>query len=291
MEPSGRAADAFSWLLVPGQALDKAASGGAAKVEWSQSRLGAGDGLAVRASKKLIADDGRFMQMGPSNLRNELDRVPLWRGNHVALRQLWEDFPRYLYLPRLKDSEVLTNSIRDGAGRMMWETESFAIAERWDEVHARYVGLVAGDVGRLVLDGSTLVVKPEVARRQMDADAAVRAAQPPPGGGTAPSTATATPTAGTGATTGADPSSPRVPPKPKRRFHGSVELSPLKVASDADRIAVEVIKHLTSLVGAEVRVRLEIDAVAPDGVPEDVVRVVTLNANVLKFTSGDFEDD
>ena len=28
--------------------------------------------------------------------RLELDRVPLWRGDHVALRQVAEDFARYL---------------------------------------------------------------------------------------------------------------------------------------------------------------------------------------------------
>jgi hypothetical protein len=35
-----------------------------------------------------------------SRLRMEMDRVPLWRGNHVPIRQLVEDFDRYLYLPR-----------------------------------------------------------------------------------------------------------------------------------------------------------------------------------------------
>lgn len=37
----------------------------------------------------------------------ELDKVPLWRGDHVTLKQLVEDFAQYLYLPRLKDSDVL----------------------------------------------------------------------------------------------------------------------------------------------------------------------------------------
>ena len=33
--------------------------------------------------------------------------VPLWRGDHVAVKQLVEDFARYLYLPRLAGPEVL----------------------------------------------------------------------------------------------------------------------------------------------------------------------------------------
>ena len=38
-------------------------------------------------------------------LRMELDRIPLWRGDHVAVKQLVEDFARYLYLPRLEGSD------------------------------------------------------------------------------------------------------------------------------------------------------------------------------------------
>jgi len=39
----------------------------------------------------------------------------------------------------------------------------------------------------------------------------------------------------------------------------------------------EVIAHLESLAGADVRVALEIDARIPNGAPEDVVRIVTEN--------------
>ena len=52
----------------------------------------------------------------------ELDRVPLWRGDHVPIKQLVEDFARYLYLPRLKESPVLLQSISDGLALLTWET-------------------------------------------------------------------------------------------------------------------------------------------------------------------------
>jgi len=46
----------------------------------------------------------------------ELDRVPLWRGDHVAIKQLVEDFGRYLYLPRLAEPSVLIEAtMPDGA--------------------------------------------------------------------------------------------------------------------------------------------------------------------------------
>lgn len=68
----------------------------------------------MHASKKLKSDELLLAGFAGTRLRMELDRVPLWRGDHVAIKQLAEDFPRYAYLPRLRDSSVLTGSIADG---------------------------------------------------------------------------------------------------------------------------------------------------------------------------------
>jgi len=38
----------------------------------------------------------------------------LWRGDHVAVAQLVDDFARYQYLPRLKNPSVLVGAVRDG---------------------------------------------------------------------------------------------------------------------------------------------------------------------------------
>jgi hypothetical protein len=43
------------------------------------------------------------------------------------------------------------------------------------------------------------------------------------------------------------------------------------------------------LVGAEVRVTLDIEAEVPHGVPDHLVRTVTENSRTLKFTSQGFE--
>ncbi|NLE77932.1 MAG: hypothetical protein GX605_14425, partial [Chloroflexi bacterium] len=78
---------------------------------------------------------------------------------------------------------------------------------------------------------------------------------------------------------------------PPRRFHGSVVLETDRVGRDAGRIADEVISHLSGLVGAKVRVTLEVEAEVPAGVPEHVVRIVTENSRTLKFTSQGFETE
>ena len=71
--------------------------------------------------------------------------------------------------------------------------------------------------------------------------------------------------------------------KPKR-FHGTVVLDSTRVGRDASRVADEVVSHLTGLVGANVKVTLEIEAVMPDGASEQIVRTVTENSRTLKFT-------
>ena len=41
----------------------------------------------MRASKKLKSDELLLAGFAGTRLRMELDRVPLWRGDHVAIKQ------------------------------------------------------------------------------------------------------------------------------------------------------------------------------------------------------------
>jgi hypothetical protein len=68
-------------------------------------------------------------------------------------------------------------------------------------------------------------------------------------------------------------------------------LDPARVGRDASRIADEVIAHLAGLVGATVKVTLEVEAEIPAGASDDVVRIVTENSRTLKFTSQGFEEE
>ena len=211
----------------------------------------------------------------------ELDRVPLWRGDSVAINQLVEDFGRYLYLPRLKDSSVLLGAIREGLGLLTWEKDSFAYADSFDEAAGRYRGLRGGQqVSIIDSDARGLLVKSDVARKQLDEET------PPPQD--AKTDKPETPQK-PGETPQVPPAEAQ-PPKPKR-FHGSVELDATRVGRDASRIADEVISHLSGLVGANVTVTLEIEAKIPGGTPENVVRTVTENSRALKFKNQGFEKE
>jgi hypothetical protein len=101
----------------------------------------------VRVSRKLRSDELYLTTFALNALlRMELERVPLWRGDHVAVKQLIEDFARYLYLPRLRDSSVLLHAISDGVNLLTWRQDGFAFADSFDEAAGRYQGLRAGQM-------------------------------------------------------------------------------------------------------------------------------------------------
>lgn len=276
---TARLPETYQWLLVPVQETPRSAIG------WQALRLSGQDVLAVRASKRLRSDESLITSFAATRLRMELDRVPLWRGDHVAIQQLVEDFARYPYLPRLKNSSVLLGAIREGLSLLTWMRDSFGFADSFDESEGRYRGLRAGQVVALTdADAPGLLVRPEIARRQVEAERPQIPPGPPPGppgGGEQPGP-------------GLGPVSPEHPtptPMQPRRFHGTVTLDPARVGRDAGRVAEEVIAHLSGLVGAKVTVTLEVEAEIPDGAPEHVVRTVTENSRTLKFTSQGFEKE
>ena len=278
---TARLPETYQWLLAPVQARPDAS------MEWQSMRLSGQHSLAARASKKLKGDELLVTGFAATRLRMELDRVPLWRGDHVSIKQIVEDFAQYLYLPRVSDPKVLLNAISDGSTLLTWEQDAYAFADRFDDEAKRYRGLRGGKVVSLPdTDAPGLLVKPDIARRQLDAERA----QPPNGGegvGAGPGGGSTVPEGRSGP--GEVP--PGSPPPQPTRFHGTATLDSARVGRDASRIADEVIAHLSGLVGAKVTVTLEIEAEVPSGAPDHVVRTVTENSRTLKFTSQGFEKE
>jgi hypothetical protein len=160
---------------------------------------------------------------------------------------------------------------------LTWQSDSFAYAESYDDAGGRYRGLRSGQVVSLGAEDPGLVVKPDVARRQLDAEIPQPTA--PPGETTA-----------TGHLVVAEAGGHEYG-RTARRFHGTVSLDPARVGRDAGRIAEEVIAHLAGEPGAQVSVTLEIEARLPSGASDQTVRTVSENSRTLKFTSHGFETD
>ncbi len=268
-----RIQETFTWALVPFQATNDPT------VTWEETRVSGPDPLAVRVSKKLRNEEALITEYSGARLRMDLDRVPLWRGDHVTLKQLWSDYSQYLYLPRLADSEVLLSAVRSGVALLTWNPDTFAYASAFSEASNRYSRLVGGEHAGVVLDNTSVLLKPDVAARQMAEDMKTA------GGEAIPTVQT-----GNAATTspGVDQVTAPAPGLPKR-FYGRTSLEPVRMLRDAGEIAEAIVAQLDRA-GANVTISVEIEATTEDGFPDDVRRTVSENARTLKFEAHEFED-
>ena len=280
---NARVRETFIWLLTPIQPDPHG------KPEWQQSRVTGQDPLAVKASKKLMHDENLFTEFSAIRVRLELDRF-LWKDkDHIGIRRLWEYFATYLYLPRLASSTVLIDAIQSGVGKITWE-ENFAYATAFDEERKRYLGLAAGDMTSIIMDSKSVLVKPDVANRQIEEERKAREAarkeedEPGWGGDTGDTDLPG----GKGDTVLPPEPHPRALP---HRFYGTVSLDALRLSRDAAKIAEEIVQHFCALAGCNVEVTLEIHARIPEGAPDNLVRTVTENCTTLRFSNHGFEEE
>jgi predicted AAA+ superfamily ATPase len=273
-----RVGETFAWVLVPSQTASDPA------VAWEETRVSGPDPLAVRVGKKLRGEEALITEYSGARLRMDLDQVPLWRGHHVALRQLWSDYSQYLYLPRLRDSGVLLEAVRSGVALLTWSPDTFAYASAFDHVTGRYAGLVAGQHPAAVLDATAVLVKPEVAAQQMDEERDARSAV---------SGAETREYEGKGATGVGEPFGAGAPgvtaPGLPKRFYGRATIEPVRMLRDLGDIADAIVAQL-GRANAEMKITVEIEARAEGGFPDDVRRTVSENARTLKFESHEFEE-
>lgn len=287
----GRIPETYVWLLVPGQ---KRPESGQAfpNVEWQDIRLQGQEALAERASKKLKNEELLITSMAGTRLHLEITQIPLWRspGSHVGVKQLVDDFAKYLYLPRVKNAQVILEAIQDGVARLTWKQDTIAYADSYDAATGRYRGIEAGRRPNVQLNSESIVVKPEVAAEQMEKETAAKASTPTgiEVAGTAAADGLARSGVGVAAYpaggTGLPQTGSTKSPGP-RRFHGSATLNATRLSRDVDAIAASVVQHLAGLLDAKMKITLEIEAELPSGAPEHVVRTVTENCRTLKFYS------
>ena len=279
--------EAYQWLMYP---YEEKQEDGKMRLDWSATKVGGGGTLVERASRRVVSDGALVTKWAPMMLKKELDAY-LWRGEeHVSLRLVREDLAKYLYLPRLKDSKVLEETVRDGVA----SHEFFGYAQAVT-AGGRYEGLKFGEVGvTIYVDESSVLVHPGVARRQAEAEQRTTNYQPGTGG---EGRIGEDENGGAGVDDDPDSGTPvdvdTLPTQTPNRdlsksFHGLVEIDPARLGGSAGAISQEVVQRLASIMGSNVRVTLEIQADVPEGIPEKVERDVTENCNTLKFQEHDF---
>ncbi|AUB44950.1 putative ATPase, AAA+ superfamily (plasmid) [Nostoc flagelliforme CCNUN1] len=278
--------ETYQWLLVPTQPDPQN------PIIWEEIRLQGQDSLILRASRKLIHEEHLIANYSASRLRLEVLDLYIWRNaNHIDLKALWKYLTNYPYLPRLKNEQVLLDAVQEGVAALL-RTENFAYATGYDEAKQRYLGLKACEGITATLSSQSWLVKPDVADRQLNADAdeqqRQRQEEQIARGESAIDDNSTVITDNAGTSSG---NSTTTPQKQLRRFYGSIDLDPLRVTRDAGLVANEVLQHLASLVGADVQVTLEVQVQLPDGVPDHVIRTVSENCRTLKFKNHGFEDE
>lgn len=263
-----RLKEAWCFLIYPHQESAQA------DVAWATAKVPAQDGLLARASKKLVSDEGLLPELGPARLDRELQKY-IWNGkNHLSLKDLWEYLNRYTYLPRIKGREVLIRTVQAAIGGTA--PGPFAYAERWDDAKGAYVGLVveAAPMSPVVIDAESVIIKPAVAEAHLPKKST--------------STDGKTPEAGNGSDISKSLTGSGSSPKPETeklptRFIGTVFLSADRPARHMHQVIEGIIEQLTTMSGAKVELKLEIDAEVSNGIDKSKSRTLLENANTLGF--------
>ena len=265
-----RLKETWCYLLYPWQESAQA------EVEWSGSKVPAQDGVLARCSKKLVSDEGLLPELGPARLDRELQKY-IWNGkNHLHLKDLWEYLNRYTYLPRLKNRNVLVKAVQAAIGGML--PGPFAYAERWNDTSGTYVGLaINGAINApVVIDNDSVIVRLDVAEQHRKEHEKAQ------GDAAAPEAPT-----GDGAQSGEDEAPEKEGTDEKQklptRFRGTVIICADRPARDMHQIVEAIVQQLTTLPGASVELKLEIDAEVPAGIDKAKSRTLLENANTLGF--------
>ncbi|MEN9265965.1 MAG: hypothetical protein Q6K99_06980, partial [Thermostichales cyanobacterium BF4_bins_65] len=258
-------------------------------IEWKETRLQGQDSPILQASRKAVHEGDLLTHYAATNLRLEALDKYLWRdSNHIDLKRLWEYLSQYLYLPRLKNQEVLLEAVRAGVASTVW-ADNFAYAEGFDEAKGKYLGLQAGTGITPSISPQSLLVKPEVAQERKENGEERKESGGSRSVSLTPHSSPLTPHSSP-LTPHSSPLTPHSPTPILRRFYGNIEIDAMRINRDVPLIANEVIQHLTALNGVKVKVTLEIVAEMPTGFPNDVIRTVSENCQTLKFDAHAFEE-
>ncbi len=257
-----RIKEAWCYVLHPWQEDAKA------DIDWQTSKIPAQDGLFTRASRKLVNDEALFPELGPARLNRELEKYVWHEDHHLLLNDIWEYFNRHVYFPRLRNKDVLIKTVSGAISGLV--PGPFAYAERWNEADAIFDGLAIREATSIpvVINSESIIIKPDIAEIAFNKQNKSDPIDPKP-------------------YDDEEEIDPPVPPSLPTRFQGAVMISPDRPAKEFPQVVEGIIEQLTTLPGAKVEIKLEIDAEAPDGFDKSKVRVLTENAKTLGFFDKD----
>ena len=267
-----RLREAWCWLIYPSQANAHE------DVELISGKLAVRDNVLVRATKKLINEEVMFTELGPVRLNRDMEKY-IWADKpHIPLADLWEFHNSYVYLPRLKDKQVLIKSVLGAISQLF--SGPFAYAERFNGETNKYEGLVIeqSENTPIVIDRDSVIVRPNIANENRpksvgtgkgdSEDTSTMENQPPDGD----------------VTEGHSKPDDGLPgERLPTRFRGTVMISSERPARAMGKVVDAIIGQLTTISNATVELKLEIDAEVPSGIDKGKSRTLMENADTLDF--------
>ena len=260
---------AYRWALAPSQADPQKNN-----YDFSVADTKATDGRIVqRLRDKFIDDDAIVTKIAPDIFAGKLQQY-IWSSDayqeHIEIERLWELMAQNVYMPRLRDRNVLAMCIRDGIA-----AGTFGYASAYQESNYqnfRFEEQIGGL--RIVEDSPAVLINPEMAKLIKEEQ---RTAPDPP-----------TPPDPKPVDDGTDVVVE--PPKPKGPTHVVVTKAlqlELPFAEDIDILQDEIARTLQAD-GGTVKVEVTVIANKSDGFSENTTRAVKQNSEHL---NADFKSD
>ena len=240
---------------------------------WDEISIRGGtDSIVTKAARKMQQNEQLITQWAPALLNMQLDNL-LWRDrNDINVGELWKLLCTYCYLPRLASFDVLQTAIQNGVNTDDYFAYADGIAD------GKYIALKYNQyVG--FIDRSGYLVKQVAALKQKAAETqekpVVLPVDYPP---VQPGPKTEVPT-------------PPQPEQPQNRhFAMTATLDTTRVIKNIGNLMDEVISHLMQVEGANVEIKLLVEATIPDGTPVTTVRTVTENCKTLHVEDFGFDE-
>ena len=276
-----RIQETYCHLLVP--YIDREAD--LKTVIWEEISIrGGSDSIIAKAARKMQQNEQLITAWAPALLNMQLDNL-LWQDrNELNVGELWKMLCTYCYLPRLASFDVLQTCIQNGVN----SEDYFAYADSVSD--GRYVALKYNQyVG--FIDRSGFLIKQVAALKQKAAEAQ---AQPKP---ETPPTPWAPPVADDPVTPGTNPVKPDMQPQPQqplqpqnKHFTMTTTLDNTRVVKNIGSLMDEIINHLMQIDGANVEIKLLVEATMPNGTPVNTARAIKENCVTLKVDDFGFDE-
>lgn len=271
-----RIQETYCHLLVP--YIDREAD--LKTIVWEEISIRGGtDSIIVKAARKMQQNEQLITAWAPALLNMHLDSL-LWQDrNEINVGELWKLLCTYCYLPRLASFEVLQTCIQNGVN----SEDYFAYAD--SVVDGKYTALKYNQYVGFV-DRSGFLVKQVAALKQKAAEAQVKPVpQPTPWDMPVPDhpdTPDVNPVP--------QPVTPPPPQHQNRHFTMTATLDNTRVVKNIGNLMDEIINHLMQIDGANVEIKLLVEADMPNGTPVTTVRAIKENCATLKVDDFGFEE-